>query len=233
MPTVAICGTTFTSQRQIVKAITRLRLDRAALESEAGQALAMELARRYSKVHDAMRELGGDVDRVYAGMNPKYAHFGNEDLRNQCLVVVVGDTHITVSQGEVAKDALNPGRIGEYRLLRRRQRKKDEMREMVWTDAADFKAERRRRGGMRCDKCDADLEDRPSFFVHADHDGAEFRHIVKAFARGRELATLSTEGFREEHDRLAKLQLLCMHCNVRKPRKEADAAAAAAGIPGC
>lgn len=63
-------------------------------------------------------------------------------------------------------------------------------------------------------------------FQQVDHTGEyEFRHLVSEYARihhGGDENEIDEAAFSTFHEKNAKLQVLCVHCNVRKKRKAQD-----------
>lgn len=134
-----------------------------------------------------------------------------------CLhVTFANDVEITVALAKVVRSCFDPVATAARRKC---EMQLGQLREQVCMQSVAFKKQQQQSDGtLECQKCHATRlkwED-----VHADHCGPmEFRHIAGAFLQQQQGRAWESAAWETFHRKRARLQVLCAHCNLTKPKK--------------
>jgi hypothetical protein len=198
---VDVGGRTFKTKTALENELKRI--SKIPSEVAQNQPFLLACVACYSKVQDAIADVDGCLTGVTCGPNPAKAQYGT-GTNVYCL--------------RASADAVRARRPVATKI--------EELRDAVQPQIAEFK-DSARGNSWACNGCQSPLNDLIPAFRHVDHTGSyEFRHLKNEYARihhNGDVTQIDTTAFATFHAQNARLQMLCIHCNVRKKRKAQDA----------
>ena len=203
---VCVGGEQYGTQKALVERVKGILRRPAHVPHE--QWFCCELVQFYDKCTEQKSPVTG----VHTAPNP-------DTPWNQanCLhVTFANGSAITVACAAVVRSCFDPAATA---ARRKRCVQLGQLREQVWGQSVAFKKQQQQPDGtLACQQCQATGLKWSD--VHADHCGPmEFRHLAEAFIQqqqGRAWEAAAWDTFHRQH---ARLQVLCAHCNLTKPKK--------------
>lgn len=218
-------GRTFKNKTALEKELKRIAKNPS--EVAQNQAFLLACVGCYSKVQDAISDCNGRLTGVTCGPNAAKAQYGT-GTNVYCLQAQIEGLAepLCMSADYIARSVVSRDGADAVRTRRPVATKIEELREAVQPQIAEFK-ESARTGSWVCNNCQRPLNDFAPAFRQVDHTGAyEFRHLKNEYARMHhdgDVTQIDPAKFEAFHAQHARLQMLCIHCNVRKKRKAQDA----------
>ena len=186
---VCVGGEQYGTQKALVERVKGILRRPAHVPPE--QWFCCELVQFYDKCTEQKSPITG----VHTAPNPD-----TQWNQANCLhVTFANGSAITVACAAVVRSCFDPVATA---TRRKHAMQLGQLREQVWGQSVAFKKQ----------------QQQPD--VHADHCGPmEFRHLAEAFIQqqqGRAWEAAAWDTFHRQH---ARLQVLCAHCNLTKPKK--------------
>jgi hypothetical protein len=222
---VDVGGRTFKTKTALENELKRI--SKIPSEVAQNQPFLLACVACYSKVQDAIADVDGCLTGVTCGPNPAKAQYGT-GTNVYCLQAQIkglGEP-MCMSSDYIARSVVSRASADAVRARRPVATKIEELRDAVQPQIAEFK-DSARGNSWACNGCQSPLNDLIPAFRHVDHTGSyEFRHLKNEYAHihhNGDVTQIDTTAFATFHAQNARLQMLCIHCNVRKKRKAQDA----------